>query len=96
MPSRLACNPELLLADEPTTALDVTIQAQVLELMSGLKRQAEYIDAFDHPRSGRGRGSVREGGDHIRRRNCGIWGRSEHIYDRTAHPYTEGLFGSLP
>lgn len=38
----LACNPELLLADEPTTALDVTIQAQVLEMIKAFKREVQY------------------------------------------------------
>ncbi len=45
----LACQPELLIADEPTTALDVTIQAQVLEMMKELQVKAQYRYADDHP-----------------------------------------------
>ena len=45
----LACDPELLIADEPTTALDVTIQAQVLEMMKNLSEQVQHLDADDHP-----------------------------------------------
>jgi peptide/nickel transport system ATP-binding protein len=44
----LACNPQLLLADEPTTALDVTIQAQVLELMNELKEKYDTNHDHDH------------------------------------------------
>ena len=44
----LACNPELLLADEPTTALDVTIQAQVLELINGFEGAIEYLHDSDY------------------------------------------------
>ena len=50
----LACNPKLLIADEPTTALDVTIQAQILDLMRDLKTPAGLGDHADHPRSRRG------------------------------------------
>ena len=50
----LACNPELLLADEPTTALDVTIQAQVLDMIArAADRSCDTVDAADHPRPGR-------------------------------------------
>ena len=49
----LACDPELLIADEPTTALDVTIQAQVLELLRELQAQRGDVGAADHARSGR-------------------------------------------
>ena len=48
----LACNPRLLIADEPTTALDVTIQAQILDLMKDSEAQAGYGDYHDHPRPG--------------------------------------------
>ena len=45
----LACKPKLLIADEPTTALDVTIQAQILKLMNDLKRRARNVDHLHHP-----------------------------------------------
>jgi len=91
----LACNPELLIADEPTTALDVTIQAQVLEMMKKLKEKynmsmlmithdlgivAEICDEV----------SVIYGGRIVEH------GSLEDIFDNTRHPYTEGLFNSLP
>ena len=49
----LSCEPELLIADEPTTALDVTIQAQILELIKDLKDRIRHKRYFDHARSGR-------------------------------------------
>ncbi|MDR0857582.1 MAG: ABC transporter ATP-binding protein [Oscillospiraceae bacterium] len=91
----LACNPELLLADEPTTALDVTIQAQVLDMMRSLKEKlktsvvlithdlgivADFCDSV----------AVTYAGEIVER------GTVEHIFDNPSHPYTLGLFGSLP
>ena len=49
----LACDPELLIADEPTTALDVTIQAQVLAMMAELKEQSGHLNDYDYARPGR-------------------------------------------
>ena len=63
----LACDPELLIADEPTTALDVTIQAQILDLMRELEAHQRCGDHPDHARSRRGRRGVRRG----RRDVCG-------------------------
>lgn len=91
----LACSPSLLIADEPTTALDVTIQAQVLEMMKELKIKyktsmlmithdlgivAEICDTV----------SVIYGGKIIEH------GTLEDVFNNTRHPYTEGLFRSLP
>ena len=91
----LACSPKLLLADEPTTALDVTIQAQVLEMMNDLKKEfdsAMLLITHDL-------GVAAETCDKVAIMYAGEvveYGSLEDIFDRTAHPYTEGLFGSLP
>ena len=91
----LACNPELLIADEPTTALDVTIQAQVLELMRELKRDSNTtILMITHDF-----GIVAEMCEEVYVMYAGTMiehGTLEEIFDHTRHPYTEGLFNSLP
>jgi peptide/nickel transport system ATP-binding protein len=91
----LACNPELLLADEPTTALDVTIQAQVLEMMQDLKdKLGTSVVLITHDL-----GIVAEVCDSVAVVYAGEiveYGTAEHIFDFATHPYTEGLFGSLP
>ncbi len=55
----LSCHPSLLIADEPTTALDVTTQAQILDLMIQLQKERGHGDHVHHPRPGRGRRSCR-------------------------------------
>lgn len=91
----LACNPELLLADEPTTALDVTIQAQVLEMMQSLKEKlGTSVILITH-----NLGVVAQTCDSVAVVYAGEiveYGTAEHIFDHTAHPYTIGLFNSLP
>ena len=91
----LACNPILLLADEPTTALDVTIQAQVLEMMQELKeRLGTSVVMITHDL-----GIVAETCDSVAVVYAGEiveYGTAEHIFDYPAHPYTIGLFNSLP
>ncbi len=91
----LACNPVLLLADEPTTALDVTIQAQVLEMIGALKKEFNTsMMLITHDL-----GIVAETCDRVAIMYAGEiveLGTLEHIFDQTAHPYTEGLFGSIP
>ncbi len=91
----LACNPELLIADEPTTALDVTIQAQVLSLMHQLKEQYQTsMLLITHDL-----GVVAEVCDRVAILYAGEvveMGTLRQIYKNTKHPYTEGLFGSLP
>lgn len=91
----LACNPQLLIADEPTTALDVTIQAQVLDMMNKLKKDlgtsmllithdlgvvAQVCDKV----------AIMYGGEIVEA------GSLEDIFENTKHPYTMGLFGSIP
>nr|MBQ6242221.1 ABC transporter ATP-binding protein [Lachnospiraceae bacterium] len=91
----LACTPKLLIADEPTTALDVTIQAQVLELMKDLKDQMNMsMLMITHDL-----GIVAEVCDEVAVMYAGAIvesGTLEDIFDRKRHPYTEGLFNSLP
>jgi len=91
----LSCNPKLIIADEPTTALDVTIQAQILDLMKDLSREygvslliithnlgvvARYAD----------RVSIMYAGRIIER------GTAKDIYHNPSHPYTMGLLNSVP
>lgn len=91
----LACDPKLLIADEPTTALDVTIQAQVLQLMRDLKNNSNTtILMITHDF-----GIVAEMCDEVYVMYAGTIierGSLEDIFDHTRHPYTEGLFNSLP
>ena len=91
----LACSPSLLIADEPTTALDVTIQAQVLEMMSELKRElSTSMILITHDL-----GVVAEICDRVAIMYAGEiveLGSAEDIFDRCAHPYTRGLFDSIP
>ena len=91
----LACNPKLLLADEPTTALDVTIQAQVMRMVNELKNEfGTSMVLITHDL-----GIVAESCDAVAIMYAGEiveYGSLEDIYDHTAHPYTIGLFGSIP
>ena len=91
----LACNPKLLIADEPTTALDVTIQAQVLELMNNLKEKYNTsMIMITHDL-----GIVAEVCDDVAVMYAGRiveQGSLEEVFGETMHPYTEGLFNSLP
>jgi len=93
----IACNPELLIADEPTTALDVTIQAQVIKMMRGLQQElGSSVLLITHDL-----GIVANFCDSVAIMYAGEiveYGTLEDIFDkdRQHHPYTEGLFGSLP
>lgn len=91
----LACSPELLIADEPTTALDVTIQAQVLDLMKNLKEEfntAMLLITHDL-------GVVAEACDKVAIMYAGEiveFATIENLFTDPKHPYTVGLFGSIP
>jgi len=91
----LACNPKLLIADEPTTALDVTIQAQILELLDDLRRQRELaVLLITHDL-----GVVAEVADRVAVMYTGkIVEESpvDELFARPKHPYTEGLLRSVP
>jgi oligopeptide/dipeptide ABC transporter ATP-binding protein len=91
----LSCNPKLLIADEPTTALDVTVQAQVLDLLEDLRDQhdmAMIIITHDM-------GVVAEAADDILVMYAGQiveQATTLDLFDRPEHPYTEALLGALP
>ncbi|MCM1123731.1 MAG: ABC transporter ATP-binding protein [Eubacterium sp.] len=91
----LSCNPDLLLADEPTTALDVTIQAQVLDIVKNLQQELKTsMIMITHDL-----GIVAEVCDNVAVIYAGQiveYGSREEIFDHPVHPYTIGLFGSLP
>ena len=91
----LACNPALLIADEPTTALDVTVQAQVLEMIKDLREKfGTSVLMITHDL-----GIIAEMCDEVSVMYAGAvveHGTLEDVFDRTRHPYTRGLFNSLP
>jgi peptide/nickel transport system ATP-binding protein len=91
----LSCDPKVLIADEPTTALDVTIQAQILGLLDDLKEPAGYGRAAHHPRYGRGGGPGRPGQRHVRRPHRRDAPTVE-LFTHMHHPYTQALLGSIP
>ena len=91
----LLCNPEILIADEPTTALDVTIQAQVLEIIRNLVREQDMsMILITHDL-----GVVAETCDHVAIMYAGEvveYGTVWDVYTNPKHPYTRGLFDSIP
>jgi oligopeptide transport system ATP-binding protein len=91
----LACNPKLLIADEPTTALDVTIQAQILEIMARLSKElGTAVLVITH-----NLGVVARYADRVNVMYAGEiveTGTAMDIFKRPAHPYTVGLMGSVP
>ncbi len=91
----LACNPQFLIADEPTTALDVTIQAQVLEMIKDLRdKYGTSMLMITHDL-----GIVAEVCDEVSVIYAGHiieHGTLEDVFDHDLHPYTQGLFDSLP
>ena len=92
----IACNPRLLIADEPTTALDVTIQKQILDLLVSLQRERGMAPRADHARHGRGRARPP-----IACRSCmrARWWRRNpptRLFATPRHPYTAALLDALP
>jgi oligopeptide/dipeptide ABC transporter ATP-binding protein len=91
----LSCNPKLLVADEPTTALDVTIQAQILDLMRELQEKSgTAIILITHDM-----GVVAENADRVVVMYAGRKveeASADDLFERPGHPYTRGLLGSLP
>jgi peptide/nickel transport system ATP-binding protein len=91
----LSCNPELLIADEPTTALDVTVQAQILDLIADLQDEfGSAVIIITHDL-----GVVAELADDVLVMYAGRvveYGSAEDVFARPDHPYTWGLLGSMP
>ena len=91
----LACDPDLIIADEPTTALDVTVQAQILELFGSIqKKQSMSILYITHDL-----GVVAAIADRVYVMYAGMiaeQGNTEQIFHNARHPYTQGLLASLP
>jgi oligopeptide/dipeptide ABC transporter ATP-binding protein len=91
----LACAPELLIADEPTTALDVTIQAQILDLMRGLREKiGTSIILITHDL-----GVVAEMAERVAVMYAGRIVEEAGVvplFEKPLHPYTQGLIGSIP
>ncbi len=91
----LACDPKVLIADEPTTALDVTIQAQIMELLKKLQEErgmATLLITHDL-------GVVAESADHVAIMNSGLimeYAPVTTVYSAPVHPYTQGLLGCIP
>ncbi len=91
----LACEPDLIIADEPTTALDVTVQAQILELLKQLQREKHMaIQYITHDL-----GVVEVIADYVYVMYAGIiveQGSADHIFNKANHPYTRALLAALP
>ena len=91
----LSCNPELLIADEPTTALDVTIEAQILDLIQQIQEERDMaLVMITHDLN-----VIGEVADHVIVMYLGKVVEStdvDHIFDDPKHPYTQGLLNSLP
>jgi peptide/nickel transport system ATP-binding protein len=91
----LSCNPKILIADEPTTALDVTIQAQILELMKDLKDEFQTsILLITHDL-----GIIAEMSDRVAVMYSGNiveYATAEHLFKNPRHPYTKGLIAAIP
>jgi peptide/nickel transport system ATP-binding protein len=91
----LACQPDILIADEPTTALDVTVQAQIFDLLRELQREkGTAILLITHDM-----GAVAEMADRVMVMYAGRiieQGTAEQVLERPAHPYTQGLINCLP
>jgi oligopeptide/dipeptide ABC transporter ATP-binding protein len=91
----ISCNPKLLIADEPTTALDVTIQAQIMELLDRLRREINLaVMLITHDL-----GVVAGVAENVLVMYAGKeveYGNIDHIYHNSSHPYTWSLMRSIP
>jgi oligopeptide/dipeptide ABC transporter ATP-binding protein len=91
----ISCNPKLLIADEPTTALDVTVQAEILDLLEDLRRDHEMgMIIITHDM-----GVIAETADDVAVMYAGQFveqAETQELFDHPEHPYTEALLGALP
>ena len=92
----IANDPRLLIADEPTTALDVTIQAQVLDLLAELRREMRDGAGVHHPQPAGGGGDRRPRAGDVCGRDRRARGRCRHVFAAPLHPYTAALLQSAP
>ena len=91
----LACDPDVLILDEPTTGLDVTTEARILDLVADLRRALGSRHPLHHAQPGRGRAAGRRGRRDVRRRGGRAGSRPERVR-RPRHPYTLALMECLP
>ena len=92
----LVCRPSLLIADEPTTALDVTIQAQILALIKELQAELDMAVLHDHARSRRRREHRRATSSCCTQGRVMEQGHVEALFERPAHPYLRALLRAVP
>ncbi len=92
----LACEPQVLLADEPTTALDVMVQAQILQLLERALRRARARDRADHARPADRRADLPVAPRSCMRGAIAERGPTAALHDAPQHPYTRMLFAATP
>ena len=93
---RWSSTPGLIVADEPTTALDVTVQAEILDLLRALPRRVRHRDRADHPQHGRGRRPRRPGRGHVPGRRSSRRPTSRTLFAAPQDDYTKQLLAAVP
>ena len=95
-PRALVLEPDLVVCDEPVSALDVSIQAQVLNLLKNLQRELQLIVPVHRPQHGRGGAHQRPGGRDVPGQGRLPWRTDDTIYRDPRHPYTQALMSAIP